>query len=141
MILLKRLGLFTGKFDLIKDYGLLISPQHASSKRGFPMFRKPRDNCRFGMTLNKKISLMRELRNAMTNVLFMYSWMFSLTKFMWHKNLIYSCISSPNVHIKNMILVNNLFFEYLHKVNNIRLKKKNHFSLRNLSIVCHNMNQ
>ena len=73
MILLKRLGLFTGKFDLIKDYGLLSGAQHASSKRGFPTFRKPRDNCRFGMTLNKKISLMRELRNAMTNVLFMYS--------------------------------------------------------------------
>ena len=59
MILLKRLGLFTGKLDLIKGYGSLSSPQHASSKRGFPTFRKPRDNCMFDMALNKKIVLMR----------------------------------------------------------------------------------
>ena len=54
-IYIEEIRSFTGKFDLIKDYGLLISPQHASSKRGFPMFRKPRDNCRFGMTVNKKL--------------------------------------------------------------------------------------
>ena len=45
---------FAGKFDLIKDYGFLSSHKHASSKRGFPTFRKLRDNCRFDMTLNKK---------------------------------------------------------------------------------------
>ena len=73
IFILKRFDLFTGKFDLIKDYGFLIDPQHISRKRGFPTFRKPRDNCMFDMTLKNNVVLMRELRNVITKLLLMYT--------------------------------------------------------------------